>query len=203
MTKNKKSETCLNKFFILFLAITTVICTMIGLAIYIKLDTLHKDLNLQADENKRIVLSVGSLHKRINKYESEIGKIKKATRNVWQIQRHPESNGLVIKQHEQGLEKVFGGIGVKFRKRANSFVVLEVFDGLPAQKAGLYEGDEIVKINGEQTARMDQREFVKTLRGPKGSTVNLSYKLSGSLDSIKEVKITRDTIDLNKINERE
>jgi C-terminal processing protease CtpA/Prc len=201
MAKKEKPETCLNKIWILFLAITTVICAVIGASIYVKLDVLHKDLGFQADENKMIMASISNLHKKLDAYELKIAKGNKNTKDAWQIERALTSNSIVIKRGigEYDQEKAFGGIGLKLRKGANSFIVVEVFDDLPAKKAGLYEGDEIVKINGESTAQMDQRDVEKKLRGPKGSTVDLSYKPSGSLDTIKEVVVTRDTIDLNKI----
>lgn len=221
MVENKKLEYCLNKTCLTFLAITAIVCIIAGTTIYLKLidiqkniSTLRNDLIVQVEDNKKNVASINKLkyerdealsilNQKLEKHELEIDKIKKTNGNTLQIQRHLPSNDIVIKRYNNTQEKAFSGVGLKFRKGAGNFVILEVLDGLPAHKSGLHEGDEIVKINGEPTSQMDQQEFVEKLRGPKGSTVKLSYKPSGSLDTVKDVTVTRDTIDINKIDERE
>ena len=43
----------------------------------------------------------------------------------------------------------YTGIGVEITKVENGILVITVFEGGPAQKAGVEAGDIIVKVNGE------------------------------------------------------
>jgi len=52
----------------------------------------------------------------------------------------------------------------------------EVFEGGPADRAGLKKGELIEEINGVTTAEMDLPEVIKRLRGPEGSTVTIRVR---------------------------
>ena len=46
-------------------------------------------------------------------------------------------------------------------------------DGTPASKAGLEQGDRIVKIDGQPTQGLTLQEAVRRMRGPVGSRLVL------------------------------
>ncbi|MFC1828660.1 S41 family peptidase [Thermodesulfobacteriota bacterium] len=74
----------------------------------------------------------------------------------------------------------FTGIGVSITMRDGFVTVISPIEGTPAFKAGIEAGDKIVKVDGELTK--DLREAVKTMRGPKGTTVVITIKREGVTD---------------------
>lgn len=94
----------------------------------------------------------------------------------------------------------FGGIGVVLgeNKQGQAYVV-DVYDGTPAAKAGLKQGDIFLVINGTRRDKWTQDQVVKLVRGPAGTQVNLTM-LRPNADATKpgtEVSftITRAMID--------
>jgi C-terminal peptidase prc len=65
----------------------------------------------------------------------------------------------------------YGGIGS--RLRGASGVVLEIFPGSPAERAGLRVGDHILSVDGQPTAGEPSDTIINRVRGPLGSTVEL------------------------------
>ena len=66
----------------------------------------------------------------------------------------------------------YGGTGAMIRKDANSDYVriAEVYDGFPAQKAGLVSGDLIISIDGEDMKGADTEKVSNAMKGEPGST---------------------------------
>jgi carboxyl-terminal processing protease len=65
------------------------------------------------------------------------------------------------------------GIGANLQQTNGQIVIGGVFQGSPAEKAGLKAGQVITTINGIPTATMALKDAVKLIRGPKGSNVAL------------------------------
>jgi carboxyl-terminal processing protease len=59
-------------------------------------------------------------------------------------------------------------------------VVLEVFDGSPAAKAGIRTGDKIVEVDGESVAGGTSENAISRIRGTLGSTVEVVVERRGS-----------------------
>ena len=66
------------------------------------------------------------------------------------------------------------GIGATINTSKNKLVVVEVYKGLPADKAGLKSGDEIIKIDGLDVSDL-QESATQFLNGKKNTTVALTY----------------------------
>jgi carboxyl-terminal processing protease len=98
-----------------------------------------------------------------------------------------------------GIEGSFEGIGAELGIRDNVLTVIAPINGMPAEKAGLRSGDRIIKINDEMTSDITIDEAVRKIRGPKGTEVVLTI-ISQEATSTKEIKITRDTIELKSVN---
>ncbi len=98
-----------------------------------------------------------------------------------------------------GMEGSFEGIGAELGMKDNILTVIAPISGMPAEKAGLKAGDKIIKINEEMTADISIDEAVKKIRGPKGTEVVLTV-ISNEATKTKEIKITRDTIDLESVH---
>jgi carboxyl-terminal processing protease len=97
--------------------------------------------------------------------------------------KDPHSTILSSKDYNSLMERLreeaFGGIGIYIEQDGNNdnwLTVLEPVEGTPAAKAGLHAGDIIEKINGEPTKKLSIDMAVAKLRGPIGSTVNLSIR---------------------------
>jgi carboxyl-terminal processing protease len=89
----------------------------------------------------------------------------------------------------------FSGVGMEVGVRDGLITVIAPLPGTPAEKAGIVTGDAIVSIDGESTENMSVDEAVRRIRGDKGTVVTLSIYREGET-SFREIKITRDTIDI-------
>ncbi|MBW1841598.1 MAG: PDZ domain-containing protein, partial [Deltaproteobacteria bacterium] len=85
----------------------------------------------------------------------------------------------------------FTGIGVSITMRDGFVTVIAPIEGTPAFNAGIEAGDKIVKVDGEPTK--DLREAVKTMRGPKGTTVVITIHREGAAD-LMDFTLVRDVI---------
>lgn len=72
----------------------------------------------------------------------------------------------------------FGGIGVQFYKYLDTVTVVKVVPGGPAEKAGLLDGDRIVKVNDSLVAgkKMNTDAIMKMMRGEIGTEVLLTIR---------------------------
>ena len=66
------------------------------------------------------------------------------------------------------------GIGATINTSKNKLVIVEVYKGLPADKAGLKAGDEILKIDGLEVSDLKE-SAIQFLNGKKNTTVALTY----------------------------
>ena len=92
----------------------------------------------------------------------------------------------------------FGGIGIRIGVEDEQVVIIEPIDGTPASKAGLKQGDRIMKIDGQPTQGLPLQEAVRRMRGPIGSRVVLSVVHHGA-NASEDVSITRAKIDLKTV----
>jgi carboxyl-terminal processing protease len=97
------------------------------------------------------------------------------------------------KDFENDLAGTFDGIGAEIGLRNDVITVISPLDGMPAAKAGILAGDQILAVNGTSTNGLAVDVVVQMIRGPKGTPVTLSVYRKG-LEKAKDYKITRDTI---------
>jgi len=76
----------------------------------------------------------------------------------------------------QELEGEIQGIGVVIRTlpETNAVEIVSVMVGSPAEEAGILAGDIFAAVDGEDVSAMSQIELAQNVRGPEGSTVNLT-----------------------------
>jgi carboxyl-terminal processing protease len=92
----------------------------------------------------------------------------------------------------------FTGIGIEITLRDNVITVISPIADTPAAKAGIKAHDKIMRINGESTKNFTPLDAVKTLRGPKGSTVTISIFRDG-FKELQDFELIRDTIPLKSV----
>ena len=70
----------------------------------------------------------------------------------------------------------FGGLGIEIGMEAGVVKVIAPIADTPAEKAGIKAGDYIVRINDEQVQGKTLMEAVKLMRGPVGSSIELTVR---------------------------
>ena len=93
----------------------------------------------------------------------------------------------------------FGGLGIEIGMEAGVVKVISPIDDTPAAKAGIKAGDYIVKIGKEQVQGKSLMDAVKLMRGPVGSSINLTIRRK-KVKKPLEFKITRKIIQVQSVS---
>ncbi len=117
-----------------------------------------------------------------------------ATDDPYSVFLNPEE----AKDFEQDLAGTFEGIGAEIGFRNEVLTIMAPIEDMPAMKAGVRAGDQIYKINGENTANFSLEEAIKKIRGPKGTTVTLTVLRAKESKPI-DISIVRDTVIVKSI----
>lgn len=98
------------------------------------------------------------------------------------------------KSSKEELNGAFEGVGIQLGfNKDKRLLVIAPLSGTPAQKAGIKPQDLIVKIGEQDTTNITLPEAVKLIRGPKGTSVDLTILREGET-SPKTFTLIRDTI---------
>ena len=92
----------------------------------------------------------------------------------------------------------FGGLGIEVSMEAGVVKVISPIDDTPASKAGIKAGDYIVKINDTQVQGKSLSEAVDLMRGPVGSSIELTVRRIGKKKAIKFI-IVREVIKIQSV----
>jgi carboxyl-terminal processing protease len=84
----------------------------------------------------------------------------------------------------------FNGLGIEVTMRNGLPTVISAMEDTPAAKAGILSGDQVLKVNGSSTERMELQDVVNVLRGPVGRKVTLTL-MRPSTKEIKEYTLER------------
>jgi len=92
----------------------------------------------------------------------------------------------------------FGGLGIEVSMEAGVVKVISPIDDTPASKVGIKAGDYIVKINDEQVQGKTLMEAVRLMRGPIGSSIDLTIRRKGEKKIINKT-IIREMIQIKSV----
>jgi carboxyl-terminal processing protease len=92
----------------------------------------------------------------------------------------------------------FNGLGVEVSMKNGLPTVVTAMEDTPAARAGILSGDQILKINGASTERMDLQDAINILRGPAGRRVTLTL-LRPSTKEIKDYMLERAEIKVRSV----
>ena len=92
----------------------------------------------------------------------------------------------------------FNGLGIEVAMKNGLPTVVTAIEDTPAAKAGILAGDQILKINGASTERMDLQDAINFLRGPAGRKVTLTL-LRPSTKEIKDYALERAEIKIQSV----
>ena len=79
----------------------------------------------------------------------------------------------------------YGGIGAVTREIGKRTVVTMMYEGYPAFKGGLKIGDEVIRMDEVEIAKISMEEANHLMRGQVGTTVSLTVRRFGVKDLIK------------------
>lgn len=92
----------------------------------------------------------------------------------------------------------YGGLGIEIDVRDGWLTVISPLPNSPAERVGLMAGDRIIMVEGESTRGWTTDKAVSVLRGPKGSTVEITVSRLG-IDEPIPFEITRGEITITAL----
>jgi carboxyl-terminal processing protease len=87
------------------------------------------------------------------------------------------------------------GLGITIQAINGDITAASVFEGSPAFKKGIRRGDIIARIGAEDAKGWTTEQAMKTLRGPKGTVVQINLKRRGYAEPIP-IEVTRDEVQI-------
>lgn len=105
-----------------------------------------------------------------------------------------------LASRNESLEGSFEGIGIMFSMITDTVRVTGVIPSGPSDRAGILMGDRVISINGKNVAgvKFGQDSIMSSLRGPKGSDVELGIQRIG-ISELVPITVTRDVIPINSV----
>ena len=113
----------------------------------------------------------------------------------------PHSSFMDPRQYAQLRERQEGryyGLGITIQVIDGDITVMALFEGSPAYRQGIRRGDIIAKIAGEDAKGWTSDQAVRKLRGPKGTTIEVSLKRAG-FEQLITLDVPRDEITIPTI----
>ena len=92
----------------------------------------------------------------------------------------------------------FNGLGIEVSMKNGLPTVVSPMEDTPAARAGILSGDQILKINGTATDRMELQDAVNLLRGVPGQKVTLTL-LRPSTKEVKDYLLERAEIKVQSV----
>jgi len=92
----------------------------------------------------------------------------------------------------------FNGLGIEVSVKGGLLTVITPMEDTPAAKAGILSGDQILRINGNSTEKMELQDAVNVLRGSPGQKVTLTI-LRPSTKEVKDYALDRAEIKVQSV----
>ncbi len=107
----------------------------------------------------------------------------------------------LFKEMQTDTKGQFGGLGIEIGMEAGVVKVISPIDDTPAANAGIKAGDYIVKIGNDQVQGKSLMEAVKLMRGPVGTSIDLTVRRKNVKKPIK-FKIIRKVIEVRSVSSK-
>lgn len=92
----------------------------------------------------------------------------------------------------------YNGIGALVNSANGRYIVMMVYEGTPAEKAGIRIGDEILKIDDVDVSVRRETDSGKLLKGQTGTNVKLTVKRFGQPTPI-DIMVGRDVVKMTNV----
>tara|TARA_Y100001001_G_scaffold117364_1_gene115160 strand:- start:8 stop:1162 length:1155 start_codon:yes stop_codon:yes gene_type:complete len=181
-------------YFNYILIITTIIILNISNKVYSQnVDKLYQKIDLFSEVLEKIQ---NEYVEEVDQAETMDAAINGALQSLdpYSAYMNPE----VFKESQQETSGEFGGLGIEVTMEAGVVKVITPIDDTPAAKAGVKAGDYIVRINGEQVQGKTLMEAVNLMRGPVGTSIEITIRRKG-LKKAKIIKIIREVIEVRSV----
>ena len=107
----------------------------------------------------------------------------------------------LFKEMQTDTKGEFGGLGIEIGMESGVVKVISPIDDTPAAKAGMKAGDYIVKIGAEQVQGKSLLEAVKLMRGPVGTSIELTIRRKNIKKPLK-FTIIRSIIEVQSVSSK-
>ncbi|MCY3487691.1 MAG: S41 family peptidase [Bacteroidetes bacterium] len=109
-----------------------------------------------------------------------------------------------MRRVEEDFSGGFEGIGISFEfiegeRGQDTLIVLSVIPKGPSEEVGLHSGDRIIEVDGQSTIGFETADVQRTLKGPRGTSVDIVVVRPGHSDPI-DFTIIRDRIPLYAVD---
>ncbi len=106
-----------------------------------------------------------------------------------------------VQRMNEPLEGSFEGIGIQFRIMEDTLVVVGVISGGPSERIGLFNGDRIITVDGDNIAGVEiqNSDVTSMLRGEKGTRVDIEVVRRG-VKGVLDFAIIRDRIPIYSVD---
>ncbi len=92
----------------------------------------------------------------------------------------------------------YGGVGALIRQVGDHVMIIEPYEGFPAQEAGFRSGDIIIEIDGVNVENKLVNEVSEKLKGRPGSTITISVRRDPDQERISK-ELIREEIKINNV----
>ncbi|MCY3595765.1 MAG: S41 family peptidase [Bacteroidetes bacterium] len=109
-----------------------------------------------------------------------------------------------MRRVEEDFSGGFEGIGISFEfiegeQGQDTLIVLSVIPKGPSEEVGLHSGDRIIEVDGQSTIGFETADVQRTLKGPRGTSVDIVVVRPGHSDPLG-FTIIRDRIPLYAVD---
>ena len=94
----------------------------------------------------------------------------------------------------------YDGLGLVVSAKDGVLIVVSTMEDTPAAKAGLLSGDQILKINGATTEKMQLSDAVTALKGKPGDSITMQI-LRPSSKEVRDFTMTRTEIKVDSVKD--
>jgi len=186
----RKSDSLMNKVKIFTLLIVSILFLEKVMAqeetVYDKidlfgevLDKINKEYVEEVDQSDTMDAAINGVLQSLDPYSSYL-----SPKNLEEMQTETKGE--------------FGGLGIEVGMEAGVVKVISPIDNSPAEREGIKAGDYIVKINNTQVQGKTLNEAVELMRGPVGSTLEITVRRIGLRKSLV-FNITREIIQVASV----
>lgn len=200
----KKTKNRFVMGFILGMLAMAVVVGSIGVAFYFSRDGITTKKRAISDETGSKINRIESIIdayylEEINREKLEEGIYKGLLSGL----DDPYSVYYTAEEYQALMEETSGkyyGVGALVSQNAETGIItaINVFDGAPADKAGMEDNDIIYKVEDEEVTGQDLSNVVSKMKGEKGTVVNITVYRE-SQNKYIDLKITRDEINVPTI----
>lgn len=110
---------------------------------------------------------------------------------------------LLTRDEKEPLETLtkgtYGGVGIRISMRKDTLTVISPMEGGPAERAQIFPGDQILKVDSVKTAGLSLTETSKMIRGEIGTKVILTIRRPG-VPGVTEYTLTRENINVTDVS---